>query len=127
MTRVGRLLKSGTGSLVLCAIVLALPRFSSQEQSGSLAQIWNRLTCSVRNCFGIAPVFFSGAGWAQGSLGFLPKRRKLKVVMGKPMEFPKVEKASTEEVDAAHKQYMAALASLYLKHNTDENVSLVIT
>ena len=30
------------------------------DQSGSLAQIWNRLTCSVRNCFGIAPVFFSG-------------------------------------------------------------------
>ena len=42
-------------------------------------------------------------------------------------QFPKVEKATTEEVDAAHKQYMAALASLYLKHNTDENVSLVIT
>ena len=30
------------------------------NQSGPLAQIWNRLTCSVRNCFGIAPVFFSG-------------------------------------------------------------------
>ena len=28
----------------------------------------------------------TGAGWAQGSLGFLPRRRKLKVVMGKPME-----------------------------------------
>ena len=42
-------------------------------------------------------------------------------------QFPHVEKASTEEVDAAHKQYMAALASLYLKHNTDENVALVIT
>jgi len=97
------------------------------NQSGPLAQIWNRLTCSVRNCFGIAPVFFSGAGWAQGSLGFLPRRRKLKVVMGKPMEFPKVEKASPEQVDAAHKQYMAALASLYLKHNPDESVSLVIT
>ena len=38
-----------------------------------------------------------------------------------------MEKANTEEVDAAHKQYMAALASLYLKHNTDENVSLIIT
>ena len=43
------------------------------------------------------------------------------------LQFSKVEKASTEQVDAAHKQYMAALASLYLKHNTDENVSLVIT
>ena len=30
------------------------------NQSGPLAQIWNRLTSSVRNCFGIAPVFFSG-------------------------------------------------------------------
>ena len=30
------------------------------NQSGPLAQIWNRLTCSVRNCFGIALVFFSG-------------------------------------------------------------------
>ena len=75
------------------------------NQSGTVAQIWNRLTCSVRNCFGIAPVFFSGilpynshstlgrnimtfpgAGWAQGSLGFLPRRKKLKVVMGKPIE-----------------------------------------
>ena len=47
------------------------------------------------------------------------------------LQFSKVEKASTEQVDAAHKQYMAALgkglASLYLKHNTDENISLVIT
>ena len=77
------------------------------NQSGPLAQIWNRLTCSVRNCFGIAPVFFSGiftfcgklckpckhsgAGWTQGSLGFLPRRRKLKVVMGKPMEVGKLK------------------------------------
>ena len=30
------------------------------NQSGPLAQVWNRLTCSVRSCFGIAPVFFSG-------------------------------------------------------------------
>jgi len=97
------------------------------NQSGPFAQVWNRLTSSVRNCFGIAPVFFSGAGWIQGSLGFLPKRRKLRVVMGKPIEFPKMEKASPEQVDLAHKQYMAALAALYLKHNTDENVSLVIT
>ena len=29
-------------------------------------------------------------------------------------------------MDAAHKQFMAALASLYLKHNTDETISLVI-
>ena len=36
------------------------------------------------------------------------------------LQFSKVEKASTEQVDAAHKQFMAALASLYLKHNTDE-------
>ena len=42
-------------------------------------------------------------------------------------QFPKVEKASPEQVDVAHKQYMAALASLYLKHNPDESVSLVIT
>ena len=41
-------------------------------------------------------------------------------------QFPKMEKASPEQVDLAHKQYMAALAALYLKHNTDENVSLVI-
>ena len=34
------------------------------------------------------------------------------------LQFSKVEKASTEQVDAAHKQFMAALASLYLKHNT---------
>ena len=36
------------------------------------------------------------------------------------LQFSKVEKASTEQVDAAHKQFMAALASLYLKHNTDK-------
>ena len=42
-------------------------------------------------------------------------------------QFPKVEKASPEQVDAAPKQNMAALASLYLEHNTDETVSLVIT
>ena len=43
------------------------------------------------------------------------------------LQSSKVEKASTEQVDAAHKQFMAALASLYLKHNTDETISLVIT
>ena len=40
------------------------------------------------------------------------------------LQFSKVEKASTEQVDAAHKPFMAAL---YLKHNTDETISLVIT
>ena len=44
-----------------------------------------------------------------------------------PETFLSVEKASMDEVDAAHKQYMAALASLYLKHHTDENVWLLIT
>jgi len=97
------------------------------NQSGPLAQVWNQLTCSMRNIIGIAPVFFSGAGWAQGSLGFLPRRGKLKVVLGKPMEFPQVSGPSSEDVDSAHKQYVAALASLYLKHNDDEQVSLVIT
>ena len=42
-------------------------------------------------------------------------------------QFPQVSGPSSEDVDSAHKQYMAALASLYLKHNDDEQVSLVIT
>ena len=42
-------------------------------------------------------------------------------------QFPQKSRASSEDVDSAHKQYMAALASLYLKHNDDEKVSLVIT
>ena len=42
-------------------------------------------------------------------------------------QFPQKSGPSSEDVDSAHKQYMAAFASLYLKQNDDEQVSLVIT
>ena len=42
-------------------------------------------------------------------------------------QFPQVSGPSSEDVDSVHKQYMAAFASLYLKQNDDEQVSLVIT
>ena len=88
-TRVGHLLKSGIDLHALSAAALALHLFSSQVLLSftmqltfiliELVLLWNGTRWMVN-------LKLSGAGWTQGSLGFLPRRRKLKVVMGKPIE-----------------------------------------
>ena len=58
----------------------------------------------------------SGAGWTQGSLGFLPRRRKLKVVMGKPIEVGVLEQYTFHISTIVEYLLFKLIMLLFLKH-----------
>ena len=91
---------------------------------------------------GVPLFFFFGRGVFQYSWGIVPHRTPIHVVVGRPipvqkvglpptpLPFSKVEEPSCEQVDALHRQYVAALTDLYTQHNPqygDPAVKLVIT
>jgi hypothetical protein len=93
---------------------------------------------------GIPLFFFFGRGVFQYSWGIVPHRTPIHVVVGRPIPVEKVassrptrhlpslqvEEPSCEQVDALHRQYVAAHTELYTQHNLqygDPSIKLVIT
>lgn len=66
--------------------------------------------------FGFTPPLFWGRGFLQYTWGWVPRRKRIVTVVGKPLEVPKVECPSEEEVDRVHRQYMDALVQLFNDH-----------
>jgi 2-acylglycerol O-acyltransferase 2 len=62
---------------------------------------------------GVSFPIVRGRGIFNYSLGFLPFRRELNTVVGKPIEVERIEQPSEEQVDAVHKQYCDALRALF--------------
>ena len=96
------------------------------NQHSLLASKLRGVTDTMRTCLGIAPVVLTGQGWLQGTLGLLPARRPLKVVVGAPLLMERVEQPTEEQVTAVHRRYVTALRKLYCEHNTETGVRLVI-
>uniref|UniRef100_A0A6B2L9Z5 Acyltransferase n=1 Tax=Arcella intermedia TaxID=1963864 RepID=A0A6B2L9Z5_9EUKA len=57
--------------------------------------------------------FIRGRGVFQYNWGLLPQRRPLNVVVGAPIDVPKVEKPTPEEIDEYHNKYIKGLEELY--------------
>jgi len=82
-----------------------------------------------RNVVGFAPLLFFGRGIFQYSLGILPHRRPINVVVGAPIHVDKNENPTDEDVLKLHQAYISALEQLYEKFNHthgDSNVKLKI-
>ncbi|XP_050464155.1 diacylglycerol O-acyltransferase 2-like [Cataglyphis hispanica] len=82
-----------------------------------------RIQNHIRNFIGLAPVIFSGRGFFQYSFGLIPKRLPVTVVVGKPIELPKIEAPTAEQIDEYHKKFMENLTELFetQKHNYINN------
>lgn len=66
--------------------------------------------------FGYTLPLFWGRGLFQYTWGWVPRRKRIVTVVGKPLEVPKTECPSDEEVDRVHRQYTDALIHLYNDH-----------
>ncbi|EZA62914.1 hypothetical protein DMN91_002992 [Ooceraea biroi] len=73
----------------------------------------------IRKLIGLAPVIFSGRGFFQYSFGLIPKRLPVTVVVGSPIELPKIPKPTTEQIDEYHEKFTKQLIELFesQKHN----------
>lgn len=66
---------------------------------------------------GFAPVLIHGRGWFNYNFGILPHRRPIVVVVGEPIEVPRIDQPTQEEVDKWHAVYVEALKKLYQENN----------
>ncbi|XP_012062634.1 PREDICTED: diacylglycerol O-acyltransferase 2 [Atta cephalotes] len=88
-----------------------------------------RIQNYIRNLIGLAPIVFSGRGFFQYSFGLIPKRLPVTVVVGSPIELPKIDEPTTEQINEYHEKFMKSLVELFetQKYNyikNAENVTL---
>jgi 2-acylglycerol O-acyltransferase 2 len=62
---------------------------------------------------GFAIPLIKGRGWFNYNFGPIPHRRQIICVVGKPLDVPKIEKPTQEDVDEWHGKYVQALLDLY--------------
>ncbi|KAK7067306.1 hypothetical protein SK128_003165 [Halocaridina rubra] len=83
---------------------------------GSLTR---RLQCAFQKTFGFAPLIFFGRGVFQYFFGIVPYRKPICTVVGAPIEVPRVEDPTQEQIDSLHASYVKALTDLY-NNNKDQ-------
>ena len=80
--------------------------------------------------FGFAPVMFLGRGIFNYSLGIVPHRRPLTVVLGAPIPVQQNTQPTIEDISELHTKYIQSLIGLYQQYNPlygDPSVELVLT
>jgi len=85
----------------------------------------------IRKYAGIAPVVPVGRGFFQYSFGLVPRRKPICVVVGTPMDIPKLDNPTYEQVDEYHAKFIKHLQEMFetQKYNyldDPENKKLVI-
>lgn len=80
---------------------------------------------------GIAPPAFIGRGFFQYNYGLIPRRKPINTVIGAPIEVPRVETPSAEQIEALHAKFCTALEDLFEIHKgsyveNHENVKLIV-
>ncbi|XP_025265753.1 2-acylglycerol O-acyltransferase 2-B isoform X3 [Camponotus floridanus] len=72
-----------------------------------------RIQDYIRNIAGLPPVIFWGRGFFQYSFGLIPNRLPVTVVVGSPLELPKIEKPTAEQIDEYHKKFVEHLIEFF--------------
>ena len=62
------------------------------------------------------PLWF-GQGLFGFKYGIVPFKRPITTVVGSPIDVPKIENPTTEQIDFVHSQYMQSLQNLYKETN----------
>ncbi|KAI4564467.1 hypothetical protein MJT46_010265 [Ovis ammon polii x Ovis aries] len=88
----------------------------------SLGFWWKWFIDQLYKKTGVALPLFYGRGVFQYSFGFIPYRRPITTVVGKPIEVQKTPHPSQQEVDRLHQRYMNELENLFEAHKLKYNV-----
>ncbi|KYQ51298.1 2-acylglycerol O-acyltransferase 1 [Trachymyrmex zeteki] len=88
---------------------------------------FRRIQNYIRSIIGLAPVVVSGRGFFQYSFGLIPKRLPVTVVVGSPVELPKIAEPTTEQINEYHEKFMKSLVELFetQKYNYIKNADNV--
>ncbi|XP_031846053.2 2-acylglycerol O-acyltransferase 2-B [Nomia melanderi] len=70
----------------------------------------------IRKKIGIAPVLLMGRGFFQYSFGIIAHRKPINVVVGGPMELPKIPEPTAEQVNEYHEKFIEHLNDLFEAH-----------
>lgn len=67
--------------------------------------------------FAFSPPIFYGRGIFQYSIGIVPYRKPINVVVGKPIKVEQIEHPTSEDIERMHAKYVEALVQLYEEYN----------
>ncbi|XP_018568257.1 2-acylglycerol O-acyltransferase 2-like [Anoplophora glabripennis] len=81
-----------------------------EELQGSWVTYLQELS---RKWFGVTLPLYTGRGFFQYSFGMMPHRRKVTTVVGFPIEIPKVEDPTREQVDHYHAEFVKKLTDMF--------------
>ncbi|XP_038050284.1 2-acylglycerol O-acyltransferase 2-A-like [Patiria miniata] len=90
----------------------------ANPEGSFLRNLQTRLTKMI----GFAPPMFHGRGIFNYSVGFLPYRRPIYTVVGKPIPVEKSPTPSQEEIDKVHQMYIDSLKELFEENKTKYGV-----
>ncbi|KNC73785.1 hypothetical protein SARC_13658 [Sphaeroforma arctica JP610] len=62
---------------------------------------------------------FHGRGFFQYNFGLTPMRKPLVTIVGKPIELPKLDNPTQDDVDKYHQEYIDALKDIYNRWKQD--------
>lgn len=81
----------------------------------------------VRKKIGLAPVFLKGRGIFQYSFGIIPHRKPVTVVVGSPLDVPKIQEPTIEQINEYHEKFIKHMVDLFetQKHNYIKNAESV--
>ncbi|XP_066145473.1 diacylglycerol O-acyltransferase 2-like [Euwallacea fornicatus] len=85
----------------------------------------------LRKRIGIAPVVPVGRGFFQYTFGLVPRRKPIWVVVGKPMNIPKIENPTNEQIEQYHSMFVDCLQKMFEEQKFNyledpENKKLII-
>ncbi|XP_039225621.1 2-acylglycerol O-acyltransferase 2-A-like [Crotalus tigris] len=76
----------------------------------------------LQKIMGFSLPLFYARGIFQYTFGFVPYRKPIFIVVGKPIQVGKKHNPSQDEVDELHKRYLEALCKLFEEHKLKYNV-----
>uniref|UniRef100_A0AAY4AFA1 Monoacylglycerol O-acyltransferase 2 n=2 Tax=Denticeps clupeoides TaxID=299321 RepID=A0AAY4AFA1_9TELE len=76
----------------------------------------------LQRIMGVSLPLFHARGVFQYSLGFLPYRKPIHTIVGRPIPVKKNEKPTTQELDELHQLYMDELSELFEEHKSKYGV-----
>ncbi|GMR58729.1 hypothetical protein PMAYCL1PPCAC_28924, partial [Pristionchus mayeri] len=100
------------------------------QASNKEGTILRWLQTLVKNFCGVSPIFFFGRGIFNYTFGFMPFRKPLNTVIGKPIPVEKTENPTQEKIDELHSLYIERLTELYEenkeKYDVDAENNLIL-
>ncbi|KAF3422326.1 hypothetical protein E2986_12257, partial [Frieseomelitta varia] len=81
----------------------------------------------IRKKFGVPLLYLIGRGFSQYCFSFIPRRTPITVVVGSPMDLPKIEEPTEEQINEYHGKFIDHLVDFFEKekHKYVENADTV--